>query len=158
MDPSRATLPRSRAAHAGSRRWSGGVRSLVLATVATAATALAARVVRRVEVTGDSMTPTLRAGDRLVVLAPPWGARPEPGDVVAVPDPRAPGRLLVKRVAAVDHARGTVDVRGDAPGASTDSRTFGPVPRASVVGRAVYRYAPPGRTGPLARPTGYDRG
>jgi nickel-type superoxide dismutase maturation protease len=119
--------------------------------------ALASRYVRRVEVTGGSMAPSLLEGDRLVVVASPWGRRVAPGDVVAVPDPRTPGRLLVKRVAVVDRARGTVDVRGDAPDASTDSRTFGPVPHASVLGRAVYRYAPPGRTGPLARPREYHR-
>ena len=93
------------------------------------------------------------------MVALPWRtARPAPGDVVAVPRPRGVrGRLLVKRVAGVDRPRGTVEVRGDAPDASTDSRTFGPVPLASVVGRAVYRYGPPGRSGPLARPTEYHR-
>jgi len=37
---------------------------------------------------------------------------------------------------------------GDAADSSTDSRAFGPLPRASIVGRAVYRYAPPERSGP----------
>ena len=76
---------------------------------------------------------------------------------MAVVDPRYPERILVKRIAAVDRTTTTVDVRGDDPGASTDSRDFGPVPLASVIGRAVYRYAPVGRTGPGPWPTGYDR-
>ncbi len=120
---------------------------------------VASRVFRRVEVAGGSMEPTFRAGDRLVVLARPVGgpAWPAVGDVVAVADPRDPSRVLVKRVAAVDRAAGALDVRGDDPGASTDSRHFGPVPLASVVGRAVYRYAPPGRTGPAPWPTEYHR-
>jgi nickel-type superoxide dismutase maturation protease len=111
-------------------------------------------------VVGRSMEPTLLAGDRLVVLGRPVGPPhlPAPGTVVALRDPRQPDRTLVKRVADVDRGTGTVGVLGDAPGASTDSRTFGPVPRSSLVGRVVYRYAPAGRTGPLPRPGEYHRG
>src|SRR5579863_4076563 len=53
--------------------------------------------VRRVVVEGTSMLPTLAPGDRLVLVR---CARPAPGDLVAVPDPRDPARVLVKRVAA----------------------------------------------------------
>jgi nickel-type superoxide dismutase maturation protease len=127
--------------------------------VATVAAAVLWRTFRRVEVTGSSMSPSLLPGDRLLVLVPPLTAPrwPKPGEVVAVRDPRDRSRLLIKRVAAVDHRRGTLDVRGDAPDASTDSRAFGPVPRSSVVGRAVYRYAPQGRNGPAPWPEEYDR-
>jgi len=52
---------------------------------------------------------------------------------------------VVKRVA--DVSGGTVVVRGDNPDASTDSRTFGPVPAASIGGRVVYRYFPERRRG-----------
>lgn len=128
-----------------------------MAGAATVTVAALARTLRRVEVTGDSMAPALLEGDRLLVVALPWRTFPAPGDVIAVPDPRAPGRLLVKRVAAVDRSRGTVEVRGDARHASTDSRTFGPVSLTSVVGRAVYRYGPPGRSGPVGRSTEYHR-
>jgi len=117
----------------------------------TAGAALALAGTRRLEVAGSSMTPTLVAGDRLVVVRLParWPLRR--GDLVALRDPR-PGeghRLLVKRVVAAGPAG--VEVAGDHPAASTDSTTFGPVPRPSVVGRAVYRYGPPGRTGRLGR-------
>ncbi|HLY81441.1 MAG TPA: nickel-type superoxide dismutase maturation protease [Acidimicrobiales bacterium] len=101
---------------------------------------------RRVVVRGASMLPALRPGDRLL-LVPPW--RLKPGQVVALRDPRQPKRLLVKRMADIDRSSGTVTVRGDNPGASTDSAVFGAVPLGSVVGRAVYRYAPPDRAGPL---------
>ncbi len=116
------------------------------------------RSVRRVVVVGSSMAPTLLDGDRLVVLARPVGPPvvPAVGAVVAAVDPRDPDRVLVKRVSVVDRSAGTVELRGDDPGASTDSRDFGPVPLASLVGRAVYRYGPPGRTGPGPWPTGYD--
>jgi signal peptidase I len=53
----------------------------------------------------------------------------------------------VKRVADLDGD--AVVVHGDNADASTDSRTFGPVPRSSILGRAVYRYAPAGRAGRL---------
>jgi nickel-type superoxide dismutase maturation protease len=120
------------------------VAVLVLMAVGTAAMF---RSVHRVEVVGDSMTPSLMPGDRLVVMSPPWWRPPwpVPGTVVAVRDPRLPQRLLIKRVVAVDRGAGTFEVTGDNPAASTDSRTFGPVPRSLLVGRAVYRYAPADR-------------
>lgn len=97
-------------------------------------------ILRRVEVLGHSMRPTLEPGDRLVVL--PWLGI-QPGDLVALSDPRAPSRTLVKRVTAVGPAG--VEVSGDQPQASIDSRTFGPVPRRGIGGRVVYRYAPADR-------------
>lgn len=117
----------------------------VLATTAALAAAAFARPVRRVAVEGESMLPALGPGDRVIAVRP---VRPRPGDLVVVRDPRHPDRLLVKRVAAV--GRDGITVLGDNPGASTDSRAFGPVPR--VWGRAVYRYAPAQRAGRLPRP------
>ena len=117
------------------------------------------RSVLRVEVVGDSMVPALAAGDRLVVVRIPGVLQPlpEPGDVVAVHDPREPRRILVKRVASVDRGKGLLEVRGDAADASTDSRTFGPLTRAELVGRALYRYAPAGRSSAAPWPAEYDR-
>jgi nickel-type superoxide dismutase maturation protease len=97
---------------------------------------------RRVRVSGDSMLPGFQAGDRLLLGPPVWI---RPGQVVAVPDPRDPSRLMVKRVHAM--SRSLVDVRGDNDAASTDSRHFGPVPRSSLAGRVLYRYAPTDRAG-----------
>ena len=132
---------------------------MVVGAVLLGAGLVLGRTLRRVVVEGGSMAPTLLDGDRLVVLARPWGPPRVPlvGDIVAAPDPRRPDRVLVKRVGRVDRAAGTVELLGDAPGASTDSRVFGPVPVASVVGRVVHRYGPPGRTGPLGRSTEYHR-
>lgn len=104
------------------------------------------RTCARVEVSGTSMVPTLLPGDRLLVWRP-GAIRVQAGDVVVAPDPRQPSRPLVKRVVAVRGGR--LDLAGDNPAASTDSRSFGEIPAASVVGRAVYRYAPPQRAGPL---------
>lgn len=92
------------------------------------------------------MAPTLDAGDRLVVVRT---RRTQPGDVAIVPDPRDPRRVVVKRV--VEASAAGITLRGDNPDASTDSRTFGPVPAATVRGRAVYRYHPAGRRGRIGR-------
>ncbi len=119
---------------------------MTTAAAAVAAGAIGLGLVRRVEVTGASMRPTLEPGDRLLVLA--W-RRVRAGDLVALADPREPARTLVKRVGRVDDA--TLTVLGDDPVASTDSRSFGPVPRGTVLGRAVYRYAPGERAGPIKR-------
>ncbi len=117
------------------------------------------RSFRRVEVVGSSMSPALLPGDRLVVMSRPVGAPawPRPGSVIAVRDPRHPDRILVKRVATLHRDAGTLEVVGDDLQSSTDSRTFGPVPRSSIVGRAVYRYAPSGRSGPPPWPGEYHR-
>jgi inner membrane protease subunit 1 len=89
------------------------------------------------------MEPALRAGDWIVVreLSRP----PRVGEVVLVRDPRDRENLMLKRVSGV--ADGTCTVLGDRPEESTDSRTFGPVPVANVLGRALFRYAPIGRIG-----------
>ena len=95
------------------------------------------------------MAPTLEPGDWL--LADPDAYRDSPprvGDLVLVPDPRQPSRLLVKRVAEV--ADGALFVAGDSPDASTDSRTFGSIDPASVAGRPRFRYWPPRRMGRIS--------
>ena len=102
--------------------------------------------VRRVVVGGPSMVPTLRPGDILLVRWRPGRIRPDVGDVVVVtlPDGRPLG---VKRV--VSGTTDGVQVRGDNPAASTDSRTLGVLPMAAVQGRVICRLWP--RPGPLAR-------
>ena len=89
------------------------------------------------------MEPALRDGDWIVVRS--LSRPPRVGDIVLLRDPRAPDRLILKRVAGVSERACTVV--GDNPDESTDSRTFGPVPLANVVGRALFRYAPVGRIG-----------
>jgi signal peptidase I len=136
-----------------------GRRQLALpaAALALAAAAVGALRPRRVEVVGESMLPALRPGDRLLLLRLPV----PPGAVVAVADPREPGRTLVKRVASGPGGEATLPdggrmaagsgylVLGDNPRATTDSGDFGPVPARLLRGRAVYRYAPPDRRGRL---------
>jgi nickel-type superoxide dismutase maturation protease len=92
-------------------------------------------------ITGPSMSPTVRHGDRLLVRRVRSAADARPGDVVLARFPARPGLLVVKRVRRP--VPGGHWVEGDNPFASDDSRTFG---AAVVVGRVVCRLWPrPGR-------------
>jgi signal peptidase I len=121
---------------------------LVLGALAgvAAATLLSRRAIDVVEVHGVSMAPALQPGDRLIVEALSYRLRPpREGEIVLANDPRVLSRELVKRVGSVDSWAGTVNLVGDAAGASTDSRTFGPVPLSALRWRVALRYWPPGR-------------
>lgn len=111
------------------------------------------RVIRswphRVAVEGRSMVPTLSPGDWLLVDPLAYRDRgPAVGDIVVAPDPREPARLLVKRVGRAS-SDGSLELHGDSPDASTDSRAFGPLPASAVTGRAWARYWPLRRIGLL---------
>ncbi|MDP9265876.1 MAG: S26 family signal peptidase [Chloroflexota bacterium] len=90
------------------------------------------------------MEPTLREGDWLIAVPPRRLLRA--GDLVVLRDPREARRLLVKRVRAL-RPDGSCEVAGDNAALSSDSRTFGPVPRTQVVARVAFRYAPLARIG-----------
>jgi signal peptidase I len=127
--------------------WSTGI-ALVVAAVTVAWSAWRAlRRFERVEVFGLSMAPALQPGDRILVWKTTSVHR---GDIVAAPDPRLPARSVLKRVSGVTD--GGLLLLGDNPDHSTDSRQWGPVQIASIQGKAVYRYAPPGRAGRLSQP------
>ena len=98
---------------------------------------------RRVLVTGPSMTPALRHGDQLLVDTRAVRRPPRVGDVVVVRLPERP--LSVKRVVRVENDGG-LWVEGDNAFGSTDSRQLGVLPAASVFGRVLVRLWPlPGR-------------
>ncbi len=91
----------------------------------------------RVDVVGESMLPTLRPGDRLVVE---WGAKVAPGAIVVVRRPDQGGLLVVKRLRE-KRTSGWI-VIGDNPDQSTDSRSFGPIPTSQIEGVVIARYWP----------------
>ena len=92
-------------------------------------------------VTGPSMSPTVRHGDRLLVRRVRPGADVRPGTVVLARFPTRPDLLVVKRVRRA--VPGGHWVEGDNPLVTDDSRAFG---SAVVVGRVVARLRPhPGR-------------
>jgi nickel-type superoxide dismutase maturation protease len=112
------------------------------------AVAFARRWLDVVEVQGDSMAPTLLHGEWLVVERRTYTVRPpQIGDMVLATDPREPSRELIKRIEWVDLAAGTLTLAGDAPQASTDSRTFGALPIGQVRWRVIARYWPRSRMG-----------
>ena len=98
-------------------------------------------------VTGPSMSPTVRHGDRLLVRRLRDGERAAPGSVVLARFPARPELLVVKRVQRA--VTGGSWVVGDNPLVTDDSRAFGvAVPVGLVVGRVWPR---PGRL-PAAPP------
>jgi signal peptidase I len=101
---------------------------------------------------GQSMEPTLSAGDRVIVDL--WTHRhrsPRLGEIVLIEgtDPGSP--TMVKRVAAppggLPGDGRTLWVLGDNPRASADSRQIGAIPLERVVGRVALIYWPPVRAG-----------
>ena len=74
------------------------------------------------------MAPTYQPGERLTAVRR-W-RRVRVGDVVVVRDPRVAARWLVKRCVARSDLG--LELRGDNPEGSTDSRQFGPVPEREV--------------------------
>ena len=90
--------------------------------------------------------------------------RPRPGEVVICRSPTDADKTVCKRVICVgpdcieagdkwggqktyDIPEGHVWLEGDNPANSTDSRTYGAVPEALIISRAVLTAWPPGRLG-----------
>lgn len=83
-------------------------------------------------VDGDSMLPTLKSGDAVLVDKK---AKVKVGDLVLAEHPYKSSVKLVKRV--TDIAPDGYVISGDNPAESTDSRAFGAVSIESILGRVV---------------------
>ncbi|MFG3555299.1 S26 family signal peptidase [Micromonospora sp. NPDC047557] len=129
--------------------------------VALGVAVLGARALLQVVgVNGDSMTPTYRQGDQLLVLRRGFRRRlrvgavvvclPPPGIRITAGDADAATQLMVKRVAALP--AGQVYVLGDAPRHSLDSRAFGALPSELVRGVVIRRL----RAALASSPSGHD--
>jgi nickel-type superoxide dismutase maturation protease len=86
------------------------------------------------QVTGDSMSPTLRHGQ--LIVAHRWFRTVRTGQIIIV---HHNGLEKIKRVSKTDGKR--IFVVGDNPAASTDSRSFGWLTEAMVVARVIDRRA-----------------
>jgi nickel-type superoxide dismutase maturation protease len=92
----------------------------------------------RLVVAGDSMLPALRPGDCLVISR---RARIAVGDLVVVRRPHVDGLLLVKRAVRREDGGWWLLSDNEAAGRD-DSRAFGVLPDACVVGKVLFRYYP----------------
>lgn len=141
------------------------IAAVVMVVVVVVVSTIRARIIV-IRVSGQSMAPTLRSGDRLLVRRGP-GVEPRVGDLVVLPEPgpcrrgeparrEAASALIVKRVAAVpgdpvpaflpawERAGGVVPpgrlvLLGDNPPMSRDSRQFGQVRADRLIGVVVRR-------------------
>lgn len=87
-----------------------------------------------VAVSGESMMPTYRSGDWLVVA---WGAQFKIGDVILVEREDRPGVFLIKRLERSEGSNYWVE--GDNKSISTDSREWGFIGSDEIVGRVLFR-------------------
>ena len=86
---------------------------------------------------GDSMTPTLKTGDRVLIdKSSPISI----GDVVVANHPFKSSVKLIKRVSSIA-PDGNISLIGDNPNESSDSRGFGSINRTDIIGRVVARLA-----------------
>lgn len=95
---------------------------------------------RRFRVTGNSMLPLLNLGDEVLVDPKAYlHFRPRPDDIVVAQHPNRRNVRLIKRVTTVND-NGDCYLAGDNRLESTDSRTFGPVSAANILGRVTSRF------------------
>lgn len=87
---------------------------------------------RRFRVEGVSMTPTLAAGQFVLIDE---RRRPTPGDVVVANHPSKP-ISMIKRVASVS-PEGLLELASDNPDEGSDSRSFGRVEPERLIGVAT---------------------
>jgi signal peptidase I len=100
---------------------------------------------------GNSMLPSLRAGDRVLVLRFAGSVKPDKGDIVAYKTPGSAcgspvGSVFVHRLTRRTRA-GRFILHGDRRRQACDSRVFGPVARDDLIGQVVAVYWPPNRWG-----------
>jgi nickel-type superoxide dismutase maturation protease len=84
-------------------------------------------------VEGDSMLPTVRDGDAVLIET---AFDLAVGDIVLAEHPYRKGVKILKRVAEID-LNGNLSLTGDNPSESTDSRSFGAFSVKSIVGKVV---------------------
>ncbi len=114
---------------------------------------------KTIEVQGDSMEPTLTAGDRLLISKAYWLIGPiKEDDIVVVRNPYENNEVIIKRVYRTEGGtvglknvpetwditqgqyvvpKGTIFILGDNAAVSQDSRHYGPFAIEDVIGKMV---------------------
>ncbi|MBI4017632.1 MAG: nickel-type superoxide dismutase maturation protease [Candidatus Aenigmarchaeota archaeon] len=85
-------------------------------------------------VSGNSMEPTLREGQKILISKI---GTPKKGDIVVLKHPYK-NINIVKRVAAANESGYLVE--GDNTGESTDSRHYGTIGKENLVGKVLFPY------------------
>ncbi|GJM42005.1 MAG: hypothetical protein DHS20C20_22870 [Ardenticatenaceae bacterium] len=97
---------------------------------------------QRRRVNGRSMHPTLTDGSTVLVDTAVYQATiPQIGHIVLAQHPFQPNNQMIKRITKVTED-GRFFLQGDNPDslASTDSRSFGPVSKAQIIGKITHRF------------------
>ncbi|MEL6471676.1 MAG: nickel-type superoxide dismutase maturation protease [Cyanobacteria bacterium J06623_4] len=92
----------------------------------------------RFRVSGNSMLPTLRSGEDILVHPVPKHAKIYPGDIVVCRHPQQPHLRMVKRVTEAFYD-GSCYVLSDNVSEGSDSRSFGVLDRGLILGRVTSR-------------------
>jgi len=92
-----------------------------------------------VRVSGNSMRPALEDNDIVLVQR---AGKIAVGDIVITAHPFKQSVTILKRVMAIDEA-GRVELQGDDPDESSDSRSFGTIPGKHIQGKVVSRLKRP---------------
>ncbi len=101
-------------------------------------------MLRLLKVTGSSLSPQYLEGDFVVTVKIPLFLFPlRKGDVIAFQHPQY-GRLI-KQIESISPDRAQIFVTGTHPG-SIDSRSFGPISPASLIGKVIWHVRRPAHT------------
>lgn len=95
------------------------------------------RIKYRVE--GNSMLPTLKDGD--IVLIKP-GGNYSVGNIVLANHPYKQSTKILKRITAISK-EGLIEISGDNPSESSDSRIFGNIHDREIIGKMVKKLQNP---------------
>lgn len=81
-------------------------------------------------VSGDSMSPALKAGQNVLIWS--WFYEAKVEDIVVI---EKNNKDMIKRIKKIEN--GKYFIEGDNKQKSTDSRKFGPIDRSEIIGKVI---------------------